>query len=114
MDKFYGQKLLEDNNKLHEEEMLNTLEKKKHFLEISMKSVLKMKIEKYKEIFYMLDSDQDGLISSRQIKLSNLNSDILETLAPLFEDLQKNGKNMDLKQFCLNADKYLSPKIFSN
>ena len=113
IDKFYNQKLIEDNNKLHEEEILNNLEKKKHYLELSMKSVLKMKIEKYKEIFHLLDSDQDGFISSRNIKLSNLNSDILETLTPVLEDLQKNEKKMNFKEFCLCADRYLSPKIFS-
>jgi len=58
-----------------------------------MQSVLKMKIEKYKEIFDLLDSDKDGFISSRNIKLSNLDVDMLKTLTPMLEELQKSGKN---------------------
>lgn len=114
LDGYYDQKILEEKKKIHELEMLNNLEKKKIWLESSMKSVLKMKIEKFKEIFELLDSDMDGFISSRNIKLSCLDSDMLKTLTPLLEELQKKGTNMDFKEFCLLADKLLSVKIFNN
>jgi hypothetical protein len=112
LDGFYDQKILQDKKKIHEEEMLNNLEKKKLFLQNSMKSVMKMKVEKYKEIFEKLDSDCDGFISSRNIKLSNLDSDMLKNLTPLLEELQKKGEKMNLKEFCLIADKLLAVKLF--
>ena len=78
-----------------------------------MKIVLKMKIEKYKEIFELLDGDHDGFISSTNIKLSSLPLDILESLTPLLNELQSKRKKMNFKDFCINADKLLNMKIFS-
>jgi hypothetical protein len=108
---FYDQRLTKEKDKLNKEEIKNNLEKKKIWMENSMKSVLKMKIEKYKEIFDLLDSDKDGIISSKNIRLSNLDEATLQTLTPLLQELQ--SKNMDFKAFCLEADKYLAVKIFN-
>ncbi len=109
---YYDNMLLENKKKVHEEEMLNNLQKKKHWLEKSMKSVLKMKIEKYKQIFDLLDSDKDGFISFKNIKLSEVNAEVLEALTPLFDELQKKGNYIDFKQFCIKADEMLAVKIF--
>lgn len=114
LDGFYDNLLLEKKKKVHEEEMLNNLQKKKHWLEKSMKSVLKMKIEKYKQIFDLLDSDKDGFISFKSIKLSEVNSEVLEALTPLFDELQKKGNYIDFKEFCIKADEMLASKIFGN
>ena len=73
-----------------------------------------MKIEKYKEIFNSLDSDHDGLISSRSICLAVLDQDLLEALTPLLEELQKKRCEMNFKDFCVRVDKYLTLKIFSD
>ncbi len=113
LEGYHDNKLISEKKKIQEEEMLNNLEKKKFWLEKSMKSVLKMKIEKYKEIFDMLDSDKDGFISCRQIRLSALDSDMLTIMTPLLEDLQKKGNKMNFKEFCLAVDKFLPVKIFS-
>jgi len=77
-----------------------------------MKIVLKMKIEKYKEIFTLLDCDNDGIISAQSIKLSNINSNLLEMLTPLLDELQSKNLKMNFKEFCIFADKLLSIKIF--
>lgn len=114
LDGYYDNLLLEQKKKVHEEEMLNNLQKKKHWLEKSMKSVLKMKIEKYKQIFDLLDSDKDGYISFKNIKLSEVNEDVLEALTPLFDELQKKGNYIDFKEFCIKADEMLAVKIFGN
>jgi hypothetical protein len=114
LDGYYDQKVLSHKTKVHEEEMLNNLEKKKLFLERSMKSILKMKIEKYKEIFDDLDSDKDGFISTRHIRLSTLDSEMLTLLTPLLEDLQRIDSPMNFKTFCLKADSLISVKIFNH
>lgn len=78
---------------------------------IPTETVLKMKIVKYKEIFNMLDSDKDGYISTKSIRLSVLGQDLLEALTPILEDLQKNKARMNFKQFCIKADRCLTVKI---
>ena len=75
---------------------------------------MKMKFERYKEIFNLLDSDQDGLISYNRIKLSSLDQDLLQAMTPLLEDLQASKDNMTFKQFCIKVDRLLSVKIFSD
>ena len=90
-------------------------QKKNIYLENTQKIILKMKIEKFQEIFNLLDSDSDGLISNNKILLSNINAELLLALSPIFEELQNNTTiSMNFKQFCLKADKLLTPIIFSN
>jgi len=113
LDSFYDKKLLGDKNKAQADELVNNLEKKKHWLENSMKIVLKMKIEKYKEIFDSLDHDKDGFISSKSIKLSTIQTDLLETLTPLLEEIQSKNLTLNFKDFCIISDKVLSMKIFT-
>ena len=101
-------------DEIQSNEICNNLEKKKIFLERSMEIIMKMKFERYKEIFNLLDSDHDGLISSNKIKLSTLDQDLLEAMTPLLEDLQESNETMSFKQFCLKVDKLLSIKIFAD
>ena len=87
--------------------------KKNLYLENTQKIILKMKIEKFQEIFNLLDGDSDGLISNNKILLSNINAELLLALSPIFEELQNNSNiTMNFKQFCLKADKLLTPIIF--
>ena len=79
-----------------------------------MKIVIKMKIDKYKEIFDLLDHDKDGFISAKSIKLSNLHTDLLETLTPLLEEIQTKNLSLNFKDFCVIGDKLLKMKIFNN
>jgi hypothetical protein len=114
LDSYYDKKLLEKKNKIQSEEIVNNLEKKKHWLENSMKIVLKMKIQKYKDIFDLLDHDKDGYISAKNIKLSNLHTELLEALTPLLEEIQTKSLNLSFKDFCLMGDKLLKVNIFHN
>jgi len=113
LESYYDKKLLDDKNKIQSEEIVNNLEKKKHWLENSMKIVLKMKIDKYKEIFDSLDHDKDGFISSKSIKLSTIQTDLLETLTPLLEEIQSKNLTLNFKDFCIIGDRILSMKIFT-
>ena len=60
---------------------------------------------KYKELFNTLDSDRDGLITSKKIKLSSLDYQNLISLTPILNELQYKGKEMDLNQFSDYIDK---------
>ena len=76
---------------------------------ISRDIIFKMKIIKYREIFNQLDSDKDGLISVKKMRLCFLDHELLQALTPVFEDLQKDiNKEMNFKEFCIKADKYLT------
>ena len=108
-------KTIKSKEKNKENNEINTQKKKNIFLENTQKIILKMKIEKFQEIFNLLDSDSDGLISNNKILLSNINAELLLALSPIFEELQNNTNiSMNFKQFCLKADKLLTPIIFSN
>ena len=80
---------------------------RKYWLERSMKTILKMKILRYKEIFEKLDSDKDGYISCKHIKLSDIDSVTLERLTPVLEKLQLSKDRMDFKAFCLSLDEVM-------
>ena len=86
--------------------------KKNLYLKNSMEIILKKKTEIIKQIFNLLDSDNDGFISSEKIKLSNLNQQTLVLLTPLLEELQSNKDNMTFKEFYEKAEPLLS-KLFS-
>jgi hypothetical protein len=90
---------IENVHKL-EDEIINYLIPDKYF-------------EKYKEIFDLLDSDKDGYISSRNIRLSSLDSEMLFALTPLLEEIQKKSLTLSFKDFCLKADTSLSGTIFN-
>lgn len=114
LDSYYDSKLLSNKNKIQKETLEEMEEQKKAWIERSTLSILKMKMGKYKEIFNLMDSDKDGLISAKFIKLSDLDSELLKTLTPILEELQKENKIMDLKEFCLKADKCVNIKLFDH
>ena len=80
-------------------------EKKRKYLEKSKKIILEAKRTKYIELFRSLDSDNDGFISNKKIKLSFLENKKLIALTPIFKELQYNRVQMDLKTFCQKVDK---------
>ena len=86
--------------------------KRNLYLKNSMAIIIKKKTEKIQTIFNLLDSDNDGFISSEKIKLSNLNQQTLVLLTPLLEELQSNKDNMTFKEFYEKAEPLLC-KIFS-
>jgi hypothetical protein len=68
----------------------------------------KLKKEKLKELFNKLDSDNDGYISLKNIKLSSINNQILSALTPVLAKLQKdNNRKMNFNEFFLRCDQNL-------
>jgi Ca2+-binding EF-hand superfamily protein len=65
----------------------------------TQKMVTKQKKESFERIFRMLDSDQDGMISANAIDISNLPSELLEVLGPLFCELEDLGQALDMEEF---------------
>jgi len=51
------------------------------------------------EIFEVLDSDDDGLISPTQIDISGLNAEILQILMPLLQELETFNETLDKEEF---------------
>ena len=108
----YDKKLNKENNELFNKEISNAMTKRNLYLKNSMEIIIKKKTEKIQTIFNLLDSDNDGFISSEKIKLSNLNQQTLVLLTPLLEELQSNKDNMTFKEFYEKAEPLLC-KIFS-
>ena len=75
-------------------------ENKKNYFKKSYITILKTKYIKYFELFNSLDSDKDGIISYKKIKLSNLDSEKLISLAPIFYEIQYKGIEIDFPKFC--------------
>ena len=55
-----------------------------------------------------LDSDYDGVITSKKINLSTIDNSLLLTLTPLLELLQKKNIEMDFNLFVKCLDKILN------
>ena len=72
---------------------------KKKYLQKSNNIILKAKNIKYKELFNILDSDRDGFISYKKVRLSELNFEELKYLTPILNELQYKGIKMDLNMF---------------
>ena len=109
----YNKKICQENKDLVNKEVSNGMTKKNIYLKKSMEIIMKTKMEKIKQIFNLLDSDNDGFISSDKIKLSNLNQKILVLITPLLEELQSNQDNMTFKEFYDKAEPLLNNQIFS-
>ena len=108
----YDKKLNKENNELFNKEISNAMTKRNLYLKNSMEIIIKKKTEKIQTIFNLLDSDNDGFISSEKIKLSNLNQQTLVLLTPFLEELQSNKDNITFKEFYEKAEPLLS-KLFS-
>ena len=66
--------------------------------------ILKNNLERYNQIFNLLDSDHDGFISSKNIRLSALDNDRLKSLTPILEELQQSDIKINFNQFCKKLD----------
>lgn len=73
-----------------------------------------MKIKKYKELFTLLDSDNDGLISSEKIQLTKVEENVLKNISPILEELNQTKKEMNFKEFCIKLDKLLTEEKENN
>jgi hypothetical protein len=61
--------------------------------------VERMKIQRFSELFKLLDSDNDGQISANRIDISKLSPDLLEVLTPLFCEMEEMGQTLDEEEF---------------
>ena len=77
-----------------------------------VKDVIKIKIEKYKKIFNLIDRNQKGVISIKNLNLSVIDNEELIFLTPVLIELQKHRKTMDFKEFCIKIDRSLTSKVF--
>ena len=100
---------LNNNNKLNNknnEDLENKKkeENKKKYIEKINKMISEAKKLKYIELFNSLDSDNDGYISNKKIKISILDNKKLIALTPIFKELQYDSVRMDLNNFCQKVD----------
>ena len=69
--------------------------------------IMKKKIQKYKELFNLMDSNNDGFISNTEIKLTKIDKGILKNISPFLEELNQTKKRMNFKEFCIKMDKLM-------
>ena len=79
-----------------------------------IKNGIKQKIEGYKKIFQLLDRNNTGILSKKNLNLSLVTNDELELLTPFLAELQKKRNKMNFKDFCILIDRNLTSKNFSN
>lgn len=57
------------------------------------------KARNFHEIFLLLDSDNDGIISAEKIDISKLSHELLEIFTPLFWEMEDLEQTLDLEEF---------------
>ena len=87
-------------DKENKREIYNKVLNKKEYLNQNLNMILKNNLERYNQIFNLLDSDHDGFISSKNIRLSALDNDRLKSLTPILEELQQSYIKINFNQFC--------------
>lgn len=66
------------------------------FTQSKTKNLMQLKKEKkFSEIFSMLDSDGDSLISAQKIDISVLTPEVLEIFTPLFCEMEELAQTLD-------------------
>ena len=61
--------------------------------------VERLKIKSFTWIFFVLDSDEDGLISAQKINLAYLSQNILKILTPLFLEIEEEWHTLNWEEF---------------
>ena len=114
LDGFYDQRITKEKKELQQSKKEDELEKKNLYNQKSKDIIIKMKIKKYKELFALLDSDQDGVISEDKIQLTKVEENILKNIKPILEELKQTKKEMNFKEFCLKLDKLMTEEKENN
>lgn len=65
------------------------------------------KRKRLEELFKLLDSDCDGLISSSKIEISEVPTEILEIYAPLLCEMEEMGHTLTLEDFIDGSERLL-------
>ena len=114
LDGFYDQRITKEKKELQQSKKEDELEKKNLYNQKSKDIIIKMKIKKYKELFALLDSDQDGVISEDKIQLTKVEENILKNIKPILEELKQTKEEMNFKEFCLKLDKLMTEEKENN
>ena len=104
LNNYYDKRLFSDLDKENKREIYNKVLNKKEYLNQTLNMILKNNLERYNQIFNLLDSDHDGFISSKNIRLSALDNDRLKSLTPILEELQQSDIKINFNQFCKKLD----------
>ena len=96
----YDNEINYENKKKEELEIQKKEEIRNKYIKKMNKIITEAKKMEYIELFNSLDSDNDGLISYKKIKLSTLDNKKLIALTPILKELQYNGIEMDVNAFC--------------
>ena len=100
----YDNEINYENKKKEELENQKKEEIRNKYIKKMNKIITEAKKMKYIELFNSLDSDNDGLISYKKIKLSTLDNKKLIALTPILKELQYNSVVMDVNAFCKRVD----------
>ena len=110
LDGFYDKRITKEKTDLLRIKNEEEKEKKIIYNQKSKAIINKMKIQKYRELFNLLDSNKDGFISSSEIELTKIEENVLNNISPLLEELNQTKKKMDFKEFCIKIDKLMIQK----
>ncbi len=110
LDGYYDKRLIKEQKDLEIIKTEEDKERKNVYNQKSKDIIMKMKYKKYRELFNLLDSNQDGFISSTKIKLTKIDENVLKNISPILEELNQSKKQMDFKEFCIKIDKLMTEK----
>ena len=85
---------------------------KKNWMNKAQEMIEKEKINKYKEIFNLLDHDKDNFISYDTLNTSNFSQKVLNAIGPILNEIIENKEEMvTFNEFYERAQKIL-PELF--
>ena len=114
LEGFYDKRITKEKKDLLNSKKEEENEKKNLYNQKSKDIIIKMKYKKYKELFALLDSDQDGLISYNKIQLTKVDENVLKNISPILEELNQTKNEMNFKEFCLKLDKLMTEEKENN
>ena len=104
----YERELRKKISELNEEKICTSSQKKTQWLSHINEIVKKTKFEKYKKLFDMCGGENDILII-KNIKLSKIDKNVLNEVTNLLDEIMHgNTDSISFKEFCEQADKFLS------
>ena len=104
----YGQKYQQEKNFLTEKYYQNQIKTPK-FCESTEDIINKKKEKSFKQIFKILDGDEDSKISSTHINISKLPKNIVKILQPIFNELKEENETLNELEFIFVCEQlYLS------
>jgi len=70
----------------------------------------KLKELSFRKIFNILDSDEDGVISSFNIDYKSLNNQIYQIFKPIIDELISEEENLNFEEFTFASEKIFNVK----